>query len=76
MARIRAKGLGVYGENDARIDAGLPDATAAMKTAGKDYPYAIYPGVGHGFFRTREKPEVADSAWNAVIRFFRANLKS
>jgi len=76
MAKIRAKGLGVYAENDARIDAGLPDATAAMKTAGKDYPYAIYPGVGHGFFRTREKPEVADSAWNAVIRFFRANLKS
>jgi len=76
MAKIRAKGLGVYAENDARIDGGLPDATAAMKTAGKDYPYAIYPGVGHGFFRTREKPEVADSAWNAVIRFFRANLKS
>ena len=76
MAKIRAKGLGVYAENDARIDAGLPDATAAMKTAGKDYPYTVYPGVGHGFFRTREKPEVADSAWNAVIRFFRANLKS
>src|SRR5258705_9009652 len=76
MAKIRAKGLGVYAENDARIDAGLPDATAAMKAAGKDYPYAIYPGVGHGFLRTREKPEVADSAWNAVIRFFRAQLKS
>src|SRR5437899_10731982 len=76
MAKIRAKGLGVYAENDARIDAGLPDAAAAMRAAGKDYPYAIYPGVGHGFFRTREKPEVADSAWNAVIRFFRANLKS
>ena len=76
MAKIKAKGLGVYAENDARIDAGLPDATAAMKAAGKDYPYTIYPGVGHGFLRTREKPEVADSAWNAVIRFFRANLKS
>jgi len=36
----------------------------------------VYPGVGHGFFRTREKPEVADSAWSAVIRFFRAQLKS
>ncbi len=76
MAKIRAKGLGVYAENDARIDAGLPDATAAMRAAGKDYPYTVYPGVGHGFLRTREKPEVADSAWNAVIRFFRAQLKS
>jgi carboxymethylenebutenolidase len=72
MAKIRAKGLGVYAENDAHIDAGLPDAMAAMRAAGKDYPHTVYPGVGHGFLRTREKPEVADSAWSAVIRFFRA----
>ena len=76
MPKIRAKGLGVYAENDARVNAGLQDAAAAMKAAGKDYQYAVYPGVGHGFFRTREKPEVADSAWNVVIRFFRAQLKS
>ena len=76
MPRIRAKGLGVYGENDARINAGLNDAAAAMKAAGKDYPYTIYPGVGHGFLRSREKPEVADSAWANVIRFFRQQLKS
>ncbi len=76
MAKIKAKGLGVYAENDARINAGLPDAAAAMRTAGKEYPYTVYPGVGHGFLRTREKPEVADSAWGAVIRFFRAQLKS
>ena len=76
MAKIRAKGLGVYGENDARINAGLNAAAAAMKAAGKDYPYTIYPGVGHGFLRSREKPEVADSAWANVIRFFREQLKS
>jgi len=76
MAKIRAKGLGVYAENDARINAGLNDAAAAMRAAGKDYPYTIYPGVGHGFVRSREKPDVADSAWNNVIRFFRAQLKS
>ena len=75
MVRIRAKGLGVYADNDARIDAGVADAAAAMKAAGKDYQYAIYPGVGHGFLRAREKPEVADSAWHTVIRFFRENLE-
>jgi carboxymethylenebutenolidase len=75
IARIRAKGLGVYAENDARINAGLPDAVAALRQAGKDYQYTIYPGVGHGFLRAREKPEVADSAWGAVIRFFRAQLE-
>jgi carboxymethylenebutenolidase len=74
IARIRAKGLGVYAENDARINAGLPDAVAALKQASKDYEYKIYPGVGHGFLRSRDKPEVADSAWSAVIRFFHARL--
>ena len=74
MSKIRAKGLGVYAENDARINAGLNDAAAAMRAAGKDYPYTIYPGVGHGFFRSREKPEVADSAWKAVIAFFNGAL--
>lgn len=74
LARIRAKGLGVYAENDSRIDAGLPDVVAALKQAGKDYRYTVYPGVGHGFLRTRESPVMADSAWSAVIRFFRAQL--
>src|SRR6058998_987830 len=75
VARIRAKGLGVYAENDARIDGGLPDVAAAVKQAGIDYRYAVYPGVGHGFLRTREKAEVADLAWGAVVRFFRENLE-
>src|SRR6266704_3334347 len=75
IARIRAKGLGVYAENDARIDAGLADVAAAVKQYGKDYHYAVYPGVGHGFLRSRDKPEVADSAWRAVIRFFKESLE-
>ncbi len=75
IARIRARGLGVYAENDARIDAGLADVAAAVKQYGKDYHYAVYPGVGHGFLRSRDKPEVADSAWRAVIRFFKESLE-
>ena len=76
IARIRAKGLGVYAENDARINAGLAETADAVKKASKDYQYTVYPGVGHGFLRAREKPEVADSAWGAVIRFFRAQLET
>jgi carboxymethylenebutenolidase len=74
VARIRARGLGVYAENDARIDAGLPDVDAAIRTYHKSYRYIVYPGVGHGFLRTRERPEVADSAWRDVVRFFRETL--
>src|SRR5205809_848853 len=75
IARIHAKGLGVYAENDARIDAGLTDVAAAVKQYAKDYRYTVYPGVGHGFLRSREKPEVADSAWRTVVRFFRESLE-
>src|SRR5437899_1203036 len=65
---------GVYAENDARIDAGLADVDAAIRTYHKTYRHTVYPGVGHGFLRTREKPEVADSAWKAVVGFFRESL--
>ncbi len=74
IARIKAKGIGVYAENDARINANLEAVAAAVRQAGVDYRYTVYPGVGHGFLRAREKPEVADSAWSAVVRFFRAQL--
>src|SRR6266702_6551414 len=75
IARIRAKGLDVYAENDARVDAGLPDVEAAVRNYHKDYQHTIYPGVGHGFLRTRDKPDVADRAWGDVIRFFRESLE-
>src|SRR5213593_3293878 len=75
IARIRAKGLGVYAENDARINAGLADVDAAIRTYHKTYRHTVYPGVGHGFLRTRERPEVADSAWKAVVGFFRESLE-
>jgi carboxymethylenebutenolidase len=75
FARIRAAGLGVYAEQDARINAGLSEVDAAVRTYHKQYRYDVYPGVGHGFLRTREKPEVADSAWKAVTAFFRATLE-
>jgi carboxymethylenebutenolidase len=75
IARIRAAGLGVYAEDDARIDAGLRDVDAAVRTYHKDYHYTVYPGVGHGFLRTRDKPAVADSAWHTLVGFFREKLE-
>src|SRR6266852_683096 len=49
LARIRAPILGVYGENDARTDASLPDVAARLKALGKAFTYEIYPGTGTGF---------------------------
>src|SRR6266850_18226 len=57
------------------INAALADVDAAIRTYHKTYRYTVYRGVGHGFLRTREKPEVADSAWRAIVGFFRENLE-
>ncbi len=76
MRRIQAPGLGVYAEKDARISANVPDAAAALNAAGKDYRYTVYAGVGHGFLRQTDRPEVADTAWAAVLRFFREKLEA
>ena len=76
MARINAKGLGVYAENDARINANLNDVATAMKAAGKEYQYAVYPRVGHGFLRARTDTAVADSAWGVITKFFKTQLEN
>ena len=74
VARIRARGLGVYAENDARINASLPDVDAALRRSGTEYRYTVYPGTGHGFLRSRDNPASADSAWRAIVAFFRTEL--
>ena len=77
LGRIRAPLLGVYGENDARIDASLPDVAAHLKTLGKSFTYEIYPGTGHGFLKPGREgsdgPQV-ERAWGNVLGFFQAKL--
>jgi carboxymethylenebutenolidase len=57
MSRIKAPVYGFYAGNDARIDATIPDAIAAMKAAGKTYEPVSYEGAGHGFMRAGETPD-------------------
>jgi carboxymethylenebutenolidase len=61
MARIKAPVYGFYAENDARIDATIPDTTEQMKAAGKTYQSVIYAGAGHGFMRAGEAPDANDA---------------
>ena len=77
LGRIRAPLLGVYGENDARIGASLPDVAARLKTLGKSFTYETYPGTGHGFLKPGREgsdgPQV-ERAWGNVVAFFQAKL--
>jgi carboxymethylenebutenolidase len=60
LGRITAPVYGFYGENDARINAGIEKTRAAMKAAGKTYDPIIYTGGRHGFMRAGEAAGASD----------------
>ena len=74
MSTIQVPVLGVYAENDARINASLPEVEAAMEAAGKSFDYEIYEGANHGFIRSRNVPDEADRAWADILAFLEHQL--
>ena len=48
LGRIKAPVLGLYGEDDARVNATIPDAVKEMQRLGKFYEPHKYAGAGHG----------------------------
>src|SRR3954468_3411417 len=70
MSNINCPVYGFYGENDERVNAGIPNAEKWMTSAGKKYEPVIYKGAGHGFMREGEMPnanepskKARDDAW-------------
>ena len=79
-ARIAAPVLGLYGAEDARVNATIPAAEAAMKELGKRYAPNHYEGAGHGFLRQQPgrdgaNRKAAERAWAATLAFLRERLK-
>jgi carboxymethylenebutenolidase len=78
MANIKAPVLGLYGGNDARINATIPAADSSMKRLGKAYEYHIFDGAGHGFLRGQDQSPAnlaaAQQAWPKTVAFFKAKL--
>jgi carboxymethylenebutenolidase len=77
LARIQTPLLGVYGENDARINSTLPNIADRLKGMGKSFTYRVYPGTGHGFLKPGRQgsdgPQV-DKAWGDILDFFKQKL--
>jgi carboxymethylenebutenolidase len=77
LKKIQAPVLGIYGENDERINASLPIVTAEMQSAGKTFTSEVYPGTGHGFLKPGRQgsngPQV-EKAWARILEFYRARL--
>jgi carboxymethylenebutenolidase len=78
MAAITAPVLGLYGGNDARINATIPATDSAMKRLGKSYEYHIFDGAGHGFLRAQDgnaaNAAASQQAWPKTVAFFKAKL--
>lgn len=70
ITRINCPVYGFYGENDARVNATIPQSEELMKKASKTYEPVKYEGAGHGFMRAGEEPggneankKARDDAW-------------
>lgn len=82
LASVRAPVLGLYGENDARVNTTIPPADSALRAQGKTYAHQIFPGAGHGFLRAQDGPQTAPGAnlaatkeaWPRTIAWFRKYL--
>jgi carboxymethylenebutenolidase len=57
IQQISAPVYGFYGENDARINSGIPAVEELMNRNGKTYRYEIYDGAGHAYMRSGDNPD-------------------
>jgi len=79
LANIKAPVLGLYGGDDARVNATIEPASAEMKKLGKAYEYEIFEGAGHGFLRQQAGRNGANlratqKAWPRMLEFLKKNL--
>jgi carboxymethylenebutenolidase len=80
LASIKAPVLGLYGGNDARVNATIEPASAELKKLGKSYEPHIYDGAGHGFLRQQggqngANLKATEQAWPATIAFLKQHTK-
>lgn len=75
IQRIEAPVYGFYGENDARINSGIPAVEELMERNGKTFQYEIYEGAGHAYMRSGDDPDgseankaARDASWERLKR--------
>jgi carboxymethylenebutenolidase len=79
LATVKAPVLGLYGGDDARVNATIPATEAELKKRGRSYEVHVYDGAGHGFLRAQDGRDGANleatrQAWPRVVAFLRQHL--
>lgn len=77
---IHAPVLGLYAEDDARVNVTIEPAAKEMERLEKIFEYYIYPGAGHGFVRQQEGRDGAnltatERAWEQMFTFLHQYLE-
>ena len=80
FGKIKAPVLGLYGSDDARVNATIEPAVEAMKKANKNYQPNVYEGAGHGFLRQQDGKDganmkAAQQAWPATVKFIKEHCE-
>jgi carboxymethylenebutenolidase len=79
LARVGAPVLGLYGGDDARVNATIEPAKRVLSPLGKRYDAQLFEGAGHGFLRQQSGREGANlkatsAAWPRTLSFLREKL--
>jgi carboxymethylenebutenolidase len=85
LSSVKVPVLGLYGGDDARVNATIPAADSTMKALGRTYEPHIFAGAGHGFLRSQDlsngtnPPNPANltatkQAWPLTVGWFRKYL--
>ncbi len=79
LAKITGPVLGLYGGDDARVNATIEPAEQEMVRLNKVYEYEIFEGAGHGFLRQQSGRDGAnmlatEKAWPLTVTFLKAEL--
>jgi dienelactone hydrolase/CubicO group peptidase (beta-lactamase class C family) len=80
LVRIQAAVLGLYGGDDARVNATIAAAESELKRSGRTYEANVYEGAGHGFLRAQDDRDGANlratqAAWPRTVAFLRKHLE-
>jgi carboxymethylenebutenolidase len=81
LTQVHAPVLGLYGGDDARVDATIPPAQAILATLGRSFEPHVFEGAGHGFLRAQTLRDGANmkasrAAWPRTIEFLRLHLEA
>lgn len=77
IAKVKIPVLGLYGENDQRVNATIGRADSTMRAAGATFQQRVYAGAGHGFLRAQDQQpnaEASQKAWPETVSWFRKYL--